>query len=512
MKIFPLIIILSFALSFASAREKTYNIVDFGAKADGTTNNTQAIQTAINKAYANGGGMVLVPKGNFVTGVIYLKSNINLHLAAGAHLLATTNRADYGPKKASALIRAEDAHHLSITGKGTIDGQAELLLKDIYRMLNNGTLEDAEWKTYNDWHQMRPAEDNRPHLIEFKNCTDIQLKNYTIKNGLCWIQTYRDCNNMVIDSIHVESNTFLNNDGIDLVDCKKVKLSNSSFNVADDGICLKSSNPKSSCEDIDISNCKIRSSASAFKLGTASLGGFKRIKVRNLYVYDTFRSAIAIETVDGGDIDGIDIRDVVAKNTGNAIFIRLGKRKKDAEPGILRNVYIGNVKAEIPLGKPDAGYSMEGPPELFSHNIFPASITGIPGHNAQHITLANIEITYAGGAKKEKAWFAADSLTKIPEKSGAYPEFSMFGELPAWAFYVRHAQDIVMKNIKFNYQQSDARTACIFDDVAGLQLYNIAIQKSATEPVIILNNVKRPQLKHISVPGDLKKAVKYTGM
>jgi len=336
----------------------TYLITDYGAIADGKTDNTKAIQRAIDRAAESGGGKVLVPAGDFVTGVLQLKSNIELNLAKQSRLLASIKRADYGSGKASALIVATDVQHVAITGKGTIDGRAKLLLEDIYRMLNAGTLKDSEWKVYNDWHQMRPEENNRPHLIDFKNCKNIIIKNITIRDGLCWIQDYRDCSDIVIDSITVLSNTFLNNDGIDLTDSKNVRLTNSSFNVADDGICLKSSNPNSRCENIYIANCKVRSSASAIKMGTASRGGFKNITVRDIEVYDTYRSAIAIETVDGGDIENVDIRNIIARNTGNAIFIRLGQRNQRAAPGKLRGIYISDVKVSVPAGKPDAGYSM----------------------------------------------------------------------------------------------------------------------------------------------------------
>jgi hypothetical protein len=492
----------------AVAQNNLYPIMKYGAVGDGKTNNTLAIQKAIDEAAANGGGRVLVPAGDFVTGVLYLKSDVELNLALNCTLMATTKRADYGGKKASALIVGNDVQHIAITGKGTIDGRAKLLLADIYRMLNAGILEDAEWKTYNDWHQMRPAEHNRPHLIDLKNCKDITVKNITIRDGLCWIQDYRSCSDIVIDSITVESNTFLNNDGIDITDSKNVKLTNSSFNVADDGICLKSSDPKGGCENIYIANCKVRSSASAFKIGTASRGYFKNVKVRNIEVYDTYRSAIAIETVDGGNIDGIDIRNVTARNTGNAIFIRLGQRNKNAPPGILKDVYISDVKVEVPAGKPDAGYSMEGPEVLYPHHVFPSSIVGIPGHHVEDVVLNNISISYEGGAKKGVAQFGLDSLDKIPERIGDYPEFSMFGELPAWGFYVRHADGITMKNVILNYRKTDFRTACVFDEVNKLSLSNIDVKKAESQPVILLNKVTGKVLKNINTPDHSAGAVR----
>ncbi|WP_114940148.1 glycoside hydrolase family 28 protein [Mucilaginibacter endophyticus] len=506
MKAILLFLFSTVVINIASAQQKIYNIKKLGAVADGKTDNVRIIQDAIDKAAEAGGGTIWIPAGKFVTSVIHLRSNIELHLAAGAELLGSAKRITYGPEKASALIVAEKQQNISITGKGTIDGQGDALIKDIYRMLNNGTLKDKEWKTYNDWHQLRPEEDNRPKLIVFEKCDKINLKNFTIKNGLCWIQDYRSCTNMVIDSINVISNTFLNNDGIDLVDCKNVKLTNSFFNVADDGICLKSSDPQGACENIYIANCKIRSSASAFKMGTASWGGFKKITVRDIYVYDTFRSAVAIESVDGATIQDIDVRGVIAKNTGNAIFIRLGKRAKTRPVGEISRVYIGDVKVEVPAGKPDAGYHEEGPQEQFAHNIFPSSVSGIPGSPVRDVTLENIDITYKGTAKKQKAFFNIDSLTRVPEKISSYPEFSMFGELPASAFYARHTEGLNLKNIHINYTGQDFRTPFVFDDVSELAADKINISGFKKLPLLYLNNVEVKLLQDIQ-PTDKREQI-----
>ena len=502
-----LILLFYFIVVSVSAQQKVYLVTTYGAIGDGKTSNTIAIQKAIDQASAAGGGRVLIPAGKFVTGVLTIKSGVDLHLATNAELLATTKRIDYGAGKASALLIADGQKNIAITGAGIIDGQGDVLLEDIFTMLKAGTLKDEEWQGYNEWGQMRPEEDNRPRLISFRNCTNIIVKNITLKDGLCWIQDYRSCTDMVIDSIKVMSNTFLNNDGIDLVDCKNVKLTNSFFDVADDGICLKSHDFKGLCENIYIANCIVRSSASAFKMGTASRGGFKHITVKNLFIYDTFRSAIAVETVDGGILEDVNIQDVIARNTGNAIFIRLGKRLSKVPPGHLHGVYIGNVSVEIPATKPDAGYSMEGPRELFDHNIFPSSITGIPGYPVTDITLENIDIVYRGDAKKQIANVNVDSLQQIPESISDYPEFSMFRELPAWGFYVRHASHINMKNIKLRYTGQEFRTACIFDDVDGLNLTNVEIEKAASVPVIILNKVKTPVLQQIKLPSENKEMI-----
>jgi polygalacturonase len=236
------------------------------------------------------------------------------------------------------------------------------------------------------------------------------------------------------------------------------------------------------------------------------MGRVQKITVRDIYVYDTYRSAIAIESVDGAIIQDIDVRHVVAKNTGNAIFIRLGKRNKARPAGEISRVYIGDVKVEIPAGKPDAGYHEEGPLEQFAHNIFPSSIFGVPGSPVKDVTLENINITYKGIAKKQVAFFNIDSLTKIPEKISAYPEFSMFGELPASAFYARHVEGINLKNVQINYTGQDFRIPFVFDDVSELAADKINVTGFKTLPLLFLNNVKVKLLQDIQ-PADKREQI-----
>jgi polygalacturonase len=189
-------------------------------------------------------------------------------------------------------------------------------------MLQNGTLIDPQWKF------KRPTEAIRPKLIDFSNCENVRLIGITLKNSANWVQNFNKCKNIIINNIKVESTAYSNNDGIDISDCKNVKIANCFINSSDDGICLKSEDQNDFCDSIFISDCTIRSSASAFKLGTASKGGFKNILVRNLTIYDTYRSAVALESIDGGFLENIDIENIIEKNTGNAIFIRLGKRNE----------------------------------------------------------------------------------------------------------------------------------------------------------------------------------------
>lgn len=474
-------------LSFS--QQKQINIVDLGAKGDGVTDNTMVIQKAIDEASASGNGKVIVPSGTFLTGVIHIKSNVEINLAENAVWLGSAKRIDYGPKDASPLIVAHGQHNFSITGKGTIDGNGKELIKDLYAMLKAGTLEDSEWQTYNPWHQMRPEERNRPKIILFQNCDSIRVTGITIKNGLMWVQDYRSCTNVTIDGIKVRSTTFLNNDGIDITDSKNVRITNCDIDACDDGICLKSSLRNEGCENVYVANCKVRSSASALKLGTASWGGFRNITIRDIFVYDTYRSAIAIETVDGGLLEDVTVENITAKNTGNAIFIRLGHRNKDEVYSQLRRVRIANVKAEIPAGKPDKGYEEEGPIVRFPHNVFPASVSGIPSHPVEDVTIENVELTYAGGGDENNARMAVESMAKIPEQVSEYPEFSMFGELPVWGFYARHVVGLNLKNITVKAKKKDYRPAIAFDDVTKLKIENVKVLEKDDKQQFIFRNV-----------------------
>ena len=186
---------------FGVGQQKQINITDLGAKGDGQTDNTLIIKKAIDEASATGNGKIIIPAGTFLTGVIHIKSNVEIHLAKNAVWLGSAKRIDYGPSDASPLIVAKGQHNFSITGKGTIDGNGKELIKDLYAMLKAGTLEDSEWQTYNPWHQMRPEESNRPKIILFQNCDSIRVTGITIKNGLMWVQDYRSCTNVTIDSI-----------------------------------------------------------------------------------------------------------------------------------------------------------------------------------------------------------------------------------------------------------------------------------------------------------------------
>jgi polygalacturonase len=268
---------------------------------------------------------------------------------------------------------------------------------------------------------------------------------------------------------------------------------------------------KGGCYNINISACRIRSSASALKLGTASWGGFRKIHASDLTIYNTFRTAISLESVDGGVLDDVLVENVVATNTGGAIFIRLGHRNTNGPVGQLRNVNIRNVKVQIPSGKPDVGYAIEGPAPQWPHNVFPSSIVGLPGYYVQNVRLENIEITEPGGGNAKVACIPVNKLESVPEQADKYPEFSMFRELPAWGFYVRHAEGIQFVNVRLTRQAPDYRPALVFDDVQNVNIAGLAIEPGTDTLEAVLQNVRNAVFQQGAVSNISRKQVQFNG-
>jgi parallel beta-helix repeat protein len=454
-----------FCICLTVSAQKIFDIKKYGAVGDGKTLNTKAIQKAIDAANKNKGGRVVFSKGEFLSGSIVLKSGVELFFEQGAILLGSTNPEDY-PKYEGirALIIANEAKNIAVNGKGSIDGQGRELALAIDSLHHTGVRIDPKY----NYRRMRP-EDARGKLISFVKCDSITMLNITLKDSPGWVQCFTNCKNIVIDEVKVNSTAYWNNDGIDIDGCENVRITNCKVNAADDGICLKSETPGLENNNIYIAKCSIRSSANAVKFGTGSYGSFKNVTIEEIEVYDTFRSAIAIESVDGAEIENIKISNITAVNTGNAILIRLGHRNGD-KPGYIKNVSIKNVKVQVPFGRPDINYDLRGPEVDYFHNPFPASIAGIPGHLIENVTLENIEITYPGRASKGMAYHPLSRLKDVKENIKGYPEFTMFGELPCWGFYVRHVKGIEMKNIKLVLEKEDFRPAFVFDDVENLTM------------------------------------------
>jgi polygalacturonase len=325
----------------------------------------------------------------------------------------------------------------------------------------------------------RPNETNRPQNIYFRECANIVITDITLRDPASWNQTYDQCKNLYVDHITVDSKSYWNNDGIDVVDCDGVVIKNSYFDAADDVLCFKSHSAQHMCQNVVVDNCVGRSSANGLKFGTVSRGGFKNFKVTNLTIFDTFRSAITFAAVDGGEIENIVIDGVRSINTGNVIYLRIGDRWSSGKKPYMKNITISNVYAEVPLGKPDVGYNFEGPIEDLPRNVSPASIVGLVENKIQNVTLKNIQIVYPGSGNPlyAKRGLTPAELDGIPEMREAYPEFSQFKELPAWGFYVRHAEGINFENVTFTALKKDYRPSIVLDDVKNATFSGLVVNE-----------------------------------
>lgn len=301
-----------------------YNVLHQGAVGDGKTLNTQSLQSAIDALHAKGGGQLYFPAGRYLTGSLQLKSNVTLYLEKEAVLLGSTSPYDYPGFSTEkelkvnndhfdqALIYVEGAENIDITGEGCIDGQGRELALTIDSLHHTGELVDKHYNTY------RKRPNTRPKLLFMRNCRKVELRKTNFRSGAAWGLSFSLCADLTIDSLHVENRAYWNNDGIDISDCKEVRISNCFINSADDGICLKSHNRGAWNDRVSISNCHIIGSASAIKFGTESLGGFKNVTIDNIRIKDTFRSAIAIESVDGAEIENVKLENIEIVCPGRA--------------------------------------------------------------------------------------------------------------------------------------------------------------------------------------------------
>jgi polygalacturonase len=471
------IICILLVISFlAGAAPLVFNILDYRAKGDGLTLNTKSIQAAIDACSKSGGGTVWFPAGRFVSGTIYLKSNVTLFLEAGAVLEGSKNLKDY-PVTISkvrsytdnytnkSLIYGEGLENIAITGHGTLDGKgADFIASDdlMKRDLS------ASYKV-------------RPFMIRIINCKDILVRDVTILNSAMWVQHYLLCEDVNIDGIKVNSRVNDNNDGIDIDGCQRVRISNCDIVSGDDAIVLKST-LDTPCKNVAITNCVLRSDCNAFKLGTESNGGFENIVFNNSTIYDTRLAGITLQLVDGGTLERVTVSNITMNNVGTAIFIRLGNRARPyndslPKPGIgkLSHVIIDNILGTN-IGRTGC------------------SITGLPGYMTEEITLSNISLTFEGGGTEENA------NREIPELPLAYPEHDMFGTLPAYGFYLRHGRNIRFDNIDIGINKAEARPAIICDDIEALSMKGIFAGTDANAPVIRFIGVKNAFIQSCIAP------------
>ena len=402
-------------------------------------------------------------RGLIFRGLCFSRATSRFTSKAGAVLLGSTNLADFPPMQPSlrsytdvyvhqSLIYAENVEKVSLLGRGAIDGQGAAF-KGGFRA--------------------------RPYLIRMVNCRNVQVADLTLKDSPMWVQHYLACENLSIRGLTVHSRCNENNDGIDIDACQKVRISDCEIFSGDDAICSKSTLARP-CRDVIVTNCVVRSLCNGLKLGTESVGGFDNIVFTNCTIYDTEISGIALEIVDGGLLENVVVSNIVMRNVRSAIFLRLGNRARpvyEARPG----------QAWAP-----SETCMIHDIEANGANKVGCAIAGLPERSIENVTLANIRVHFEGGGN------FTDAGRDIPEQPAAYPEYNMFGVLPAYGFYCRHLKNVRILNTQVGVEQQDLRPALVCDDVEDLRVSDF--ETSSSSPVLLLRNTRHAWIESNRAP------------
>lgn len=422
---------------------KSYSVLDFGAKADGVTLDTKAVQKAIDACTLAGGGSVIIPSGKKIAiGTIYLKDYVSLVVEIGAELIGSPNIKDYTndthkntyknePHMDKCLIFAKDAKNFSIVGEGTINGNG--FFKNFTK--NKG---------------------GRPMMIRFLNCKNIKIKDITLINPAAWTSAWLYCDDIVVDGIKIISRVNNNGDGLDFDGCTNVRVSNCSFDTSDDSICLQTSRPDKPCKDIVITNCVFTSKWAGMRIGLASRGDFESVTVSNCTFHDIQDSGLKIQMNEGGEMKNMIFSNLVMKNVPRPIFMTFCQQRAGVD----------SPKEMLPM-KSMHGFVFDGMivdnQELNKDSAI--LITGMPNKYIEDIQLNNIQMTVAGGGTQADALKTDLKEYTLDVLGNWWPEFSLIGTLPAHGIYARHVKGLSLNNINIKTVTKEARPLVVFDDV-----------------------------------------------
>ncbi len=473
----------------AFAAHGLFDVRDFGARGDGVTVDSPAINKAIAAAVKAGGGTVVLPAGRYISFSLRLFDNITLLLAEGCVLEAadpTIHKGGYDfaetdlPEQFQdfgitqfhcSLIYADGADHVSVIGRGLIHGKG-LLRED----------PGARWHGVTGWIAPRPSDPKEIAMngkgiraIGLKNCRNVLVRDVTILQGGHFSCHVIGCTNVTIDNMLIDTDR----DGIDIDCCHNVQVTNCRVNAPkDDAIVVKSSYALGRaivCENISITNCHtsgflmgsmldgtFRPSdygsvdgsgvLGRIKLGTESNGGFRNVLISNCSC-ETSRGVL-VGVVDGGILEDVTVSDLILRNPVNhPLFVRQAARLRapaGTVVGACRRIRFDSIDVSGADGR------------------FPCGVQGIPDAPVSDITFSNIHVLSSGGGT------AADAARIPPQKRESSLEVSFMGMLPAYGFYARNARNLTVRDCTFEVEKADGRPAILLDDVKGGRIEGFA--------------------------------------
>jgi polygalacturonase len=446
--------------------DRRCSLAEHGVKADGVANDSAAINKAIAACHAAGGGTLSFPAGTYLAGSVRLQSKVRLVLEAGATLKAAAEGfeppepnpydkyQDFGHSHfRNALLWGEDISDVAIEGPGTIDGAA----------LKTGDAPSGMGDKQ----------------ISIKRGSRLLFRNLTQNFGGHFFYLLTDCEHLTMAGLQMNKGR----DGIDLVGCRKVDLSDLRIlGCGDDTIALKSdysTGKRLLTEDVRVRDSVVESGCNGLQFGSETAGDFRRVRFSRIQVLRSGKAGIGIQTNDGGTIEDVVFEDITIKRAANPIFINTTKRLRTPEkvgPGRVRNIVIRNVTVTEVVQT-----NGREPPNA-------ATISGLPEAPHENIVLENVTITYPGGGKAELA-----------EVNPPYPsEYNprMLGPRPAYGFYVRHVRGLVFRNVKVGFENADPRPAIAVKDVTGLTLDKVT---AARAPEGALPSLRLKEVRDLTI-------------
>jgi hypothetical protein len=437
--------------------ESRFDVRVYGATGDGVALETASVQRAIDKAHANGGGMVTVPAGTYRIGTLILKDHVELHLESGATLLGSPDIRDYArvdqrfPSRTNGLyakyfmIFAEGASDISITGPGTIHGNG----------LNNFQTGDPQ--------------NMRPFMIRLVQCKNITLRDLHLLEAANWTLHLLGCRDVTIDGIVIETGADANRDGLDIDCCQRVSVSNARFSTGDDAIVLKATSDVT-CQDIAITNCLIRTRASAIKTGTESNGGFRNITVSNCVIKSVpVHAGIELMTVDGGTLQNVLIENVAMDSVATPFFIRVGIRARPYTAG----QYVNRIEDARDISLRDISVT---------NAKLPSSIMGLHDRTIKNVTVSGYTVR---SVERQKA----TPYNQVPFEEFSYPAARVFKNLPAFGIYCRNVEELLLHDIAMYSASGERRPALTLDRVMGADLLSVRGHCSDhTAPLVHVRN------------------------
>jgi polygalacturonase len=443
--------VLLFTAGLCRAQTAIEDVRAFGAMGDGATYDTRAIQTAIDQCSAAGGGTVVVTNGNFVTGTIYLKSNVALRIETGAAILGSTNIADYTtdtdrtmynePYMNRCLIFARDVKNIGIEGGGVIDGRGK-------SFPNKGD-----------------RDRNRPKMIRLINCSHVYVRNITLQWPASWTSEWRYCNDLAFDHVTLSSRGISNGDGLDFDGCTNVRVTDSRFDNGDDCLCLQTSMPGKPCQNVFISGCSFSGRWAGIRVGLLSRGNIENVVMTNCVFNNQGDSGLKIQMNEGAEIKNLLFTHLAMTNVPRPLFLTLcqknawyGAPSNQLPPvGSVRDLRFEDITVNDQGGSKNSGFI----------------IVGMPGYPVEAFAFKNVRALFPGGGTAADATNVVAELT--PENLGnRWPEArNLRVTIPAYGFFAHHVKGLSLSNVSFETKNPDGRPAIAFSDVTGVETNRI---------------------------------------